>query len=118
VHELALCGSIADIVERRAPEGRVETIRLRIGQLRQVVPETLEYCWRVVTDATQLEGSVLEIERVAARLRCTACAGERDMGDEPQFGCPACGDPAASTVVAGEEFMITSMDVMPDSVPS
>ena len=50
MHELALCGSIADIVDRRAAGRPVETVRLRIGELRQVVPDTLDYCWTMVTD--------------------------------------------------------------------
>ena len=111
MHELALCGAIVDVVRRRAPEGRVEAVQLRVGQLRQVVPDTLAYCWRVVTDSTDLEGSVLAIERVAARLRCSACARELEMGDEPRFVCPTCGDAGAVTVVAGEEFMIVSVDI-------
>jgi hypothetical protein len=37
MHELALCGAIAEIARRRAGERHVEVIHLRIGELRQVV---------------------------------------------------------------------------------
>ena len=54
MHELSLCQSIYGITDR-AREGRpVVTVRLRVGALRQVVPETLKYCWGVVTDTTPL----------------------------------------------------------------
>ncbi len=113
MHELALCGSIADIVVKRAPGREVRTIQLRIGQLRQVVPDTLTYCWQVVTESTQLEGSVLDIEHVPARLRCTACEAEHEMNGELLLACRTC-RATTVTVIAGEEFMITSMDVMPE----
>lgn len=116
MHELALCGSIADIVTRRAGARPVETVHLRIGQLRQVVPDTLAYCWELVTASTPLAGCELAIERVAARLRCERCATEFEMGDEPSFRCPQCRDIAVQ-VVAGEEFVVTSMDVGPIGVP-
>lgn len=41
MHELAICGSIADIVKRRAADRQVAAVHLRIGQLRQIVPDTL-----------------------------------------------------------------------------
>lgn len=110
MHELSLCGSIAEIVRRRADGRRVETIHLRIGELRQVVPDTLTYCWMVVTDETPLAGSELDVERVAGRVRCEACADERNLGGELDFACSSCGQPAM-TVVAGEEFLVTSIDV-------
>ncbi len=110
MHELSLCNSIADIVGKHAADRRVETIHLQVGRLHQVVPDTLVYCWGLVTERTPLAGSVLAVEQVAARLRCDACGEEREMGAQPMFGCPECHSTVV-TVVAGEEFLITSMDV-------
>ncbi len=114
MHELALCGAIAKIVRTHAAGQRVGTVRLQIGQLRQVVPDTLAYCWQVITEDTPLDGSVLEMTRVPARLRCDTCGTEHDMGEQLQFVCPGCGA-TATTVVAGEEFAVTSMDVSPET---
>jgi hydrogenase nickel incorporation protein HypA/HybF len=72
MHELALCGSIADIVTRHAAGRRLDAVRIRIGQLRQVVPDTLEFCWELVTAETALANRPLLIDRVAARLRVAA----------------------------------------------
>jgi len=57
VHELSLCGSIGSIVERHAAGRPVSVIHVQIGQLRQVVPDTLVYCWELVSEGTQLAGS-------------------------------------------------------------
>jgi hydrogenase nickel incorporation protein HypA/HybF len=110
MHELALCGAIARIVGTHARERAVSTVRVRIGELRQVVPDSLTYCWTMVTDSTPLAGSALEVERVPARVRCDGCGHEHDLGGELDFGCPSCGAPATS-VIAGEEFLVISIDV-------
>jgi hydrogenase nickel incorporation protein HypA/HybF len=110
VHELSLCGAIADIVNRHASGREVKTIHLRIGQLRQVVPDTLVYCWSLVSDATPLAGSRIEVESVPARLACRSCGETRDVGAVPVFVCPTCAG-AEVEVVAGEEFLITSLDL-------
>ena len=110
MHELAICGSIADIVTRRAAERRVEVIHLRIGQLRQVVPDTLAYCWGLVVTDTQLDGAVLQVENVAAAVICRSCGQRGEVGEFPVFVCHSCNSVDVE-VVAGEEFLITSLDL-------
>jgi hydrogenase nickel incorporation protein HypA/HybF len=114
MHELSLCAAIADIVRDRVRGRELRTVRLQIGELRQVVPDTLTYCWGMVTDSTPLGGSQLEIERVAARLRCSSCGAEHDLGTEFRFACDSCGGTDV-TVIAGEEFLVTSIDVAVES---
>lgn len=111
MHELSLCGAIADIVERRAGERGVAVIHLRIGRLRQIVPDTLHFCWSMVSADTELAGSVLEIERVPAALTCRACAAEFGFGDDGiTMFCPSCGGLDVE-VVAGEEFLVTALEL-------
>ena len=57
----------------------VEVIHVQIGQLRQVVPDTLVFCWSLVTADTALDGSVLEVERIPALLKCRQCGAESDL---------------------------------------
>jgi hydrogenase nickel incorporation protein HypA/HybF len=110
VHELSICGSIAGIASRHAKGRPVRTINVRIGQLRQIVPDTLVFCWELVSADTPLAGSRLAVESVPARLRCRACDTTADVGDLPVFICASCG--ATDTeIVAGEEFLITSLDL-------
>ncbi len=110
MHELSICGSIADIVQRSAGGRRVETINLRIGQLRQVVPETLVYCWSLVSAETPLAGSALVIESVPVRIECRGCGDTTELGALPILVCRACGQ-GETTVVNGEEFLITSLEL-------
>jgi hydrogenase nickel incorporation protein HypA/HybF len=110
VHELSLCGAIADLVTRRVADRRVEVIHLRIGQLRQVVPDTLTFCWTLVSDGTSLAGSVLEVERVPASLGCRGCGARFDLGGDVSFACRACGGLDVE-VLAGEDFDVTALDL-------
>jgi hydrogenase nickel incorporation protein HypA/HybF len=117
VHELSICGSIADIVTRHAAGRAVKVINVRMGQLRQVVPETLVYCWELVCAETRLAGSRISVETVPARIRCRVCEHVTDVGAVPVFACGGCGGFDAE-VVSGEEFLITSLEFesfFPDS---
>jgi len=110
VHELSICGSIADIVTRRAAGRAVKVINVRVGQLRQIVPDTLAYCWELVSADTPLAGSRISVEFVPARIKCRSCGHLTDVGAVPVFACGACGGFSAD-VVSGEEFLITSLEL-------
>ena len=113
VHELSICSSIADIVIRHAAGRPVQVINVRAGQLRQIVPDTLVYCWGLVSAGTPLDGSRISVEPVPARIRCRDCGQVTDVGEVPVFACGACGGVAVQ-VVSGEEFLVTSLELAPE----
>ena len=113
VHELSICSSIADIVTRHAAGRTVQVINVQAGQLRQIVPDTLVYCWGLVSAGTPLAGSRISVEPVPVRIRCRACGQVTDMGEVPVFACGGCGGLAVE-VVSGEEFLITSLELAPE----
>ena len=109
MHELSLCESIARAVTREAGGRRVSSVQLRIGALRQVVPDTLVYCWSITSRGPILDGSVLDVELVPAEIECRDC-GTRSELSRFNLSCPGCGGHAV-TVVAGEEMLIVSIEV-------
>ena len=110
MHELSLCGSIANIVTRHAAGRPVSVIHVQVGQLRQVVPDTLVFCWELVSEGTPLAGSRIDVEAIPARIRCRACDRVTEVGDLPVFVCGACGG-TDTEITSGEEFMITSLEL-------
>jgi hydrogenase nickel incorporation protein HypA/HybF len=110
MHELSMCGSIYEIVGRAAAGRPVAVIHLRVGQLRQVVPETLTYCWTLVSDQTELAGSQLEVDSVPVTLRCLDCDSSTTLADELLLLCTQC-DGIHVSVTTGEEFMLTSLEL-------
>jgi hydrogenase nickel incorporation protein HypA/HybF len=109
MHELAISSAVLESVLRHAGGRRVTAVRLRVGHLRQVVPDSLEFYWGIVTRDGICEGSVLEQEVVPARLECTACAREWEI-ELPVFRCPSCGG-ADVRVAAGDELEVESIEV-------
>ncbi len=110
MHELSLCRSIYSIAHRAAGGRRVLRIRLDVGELRQVIPETLCYCWGIVTDETPLAGSELAINHIAAIIACKDCGAQTRMRGIPMLVCGECGS-GQVRVVSGEEFLLCSLDV-------
>ena len=114
MHELSLSGAIVNTVVKHATGRPVKLVTLRVGALRQVVPDSLDFYWGIVTRDTLCEGAVLEQELVAARLRCEDCDAEWEV-DAPAFRCLGCG--GCATIVAGEELQVESIDVRREEEP-
>jgi hydrogenase nickel incorporation protein HypA/HybF len=112
VHELSISEAIAKVVLEHAGGRQVESVQVRVGALRQIVPDALTFCWDVVSRQPQLEGSRLEIEHIDGVIECAECA-TRSTLNEFVLRCPACGG-GLVTVVSGEEFLITSIDLTAD----
>jgi hydrogenase nickel incorporation protein HypA/HybF len=108
VHELSLSSAIVNTVVKHAEGRRVSVVSMRIGALRQVVPDTLEFYFEFVARGTVCEGARLEQELIPARVRCEPCDREWEI-DTPIFRCPGCG--GAASVVGGSEFEVESIDV-------
>jgi hydrogenase nickel incorporation protein HypA/HybF len=109
VHELSLSSAIVNTVAKHADGRRVTVVDLRVGRLRQVIPETLDFYFEFVARDTVCEGAELVQEVVDARLRCGPCA--REWGIEiPAFRCPTCGGSDVS-IASGNEFEVESIEV-------
>ena len=109
MHELAISSAVLESVLRHADGRRVSAVKLRVGHLRQVVPDSLEFYWDIVTRDGLCEGSVLELEVVPARLSCAACARGWEI-ELPVFRCPTCGG-ADVEIAAGDELEVESIEV-------
>jgi hydrogenase nickel incorporation protein HypA/HybF len=108
MHELSLSSAIVNTVVKHAQGRQVSVVSLRVGALRQVVPDTLDFYFGFVAQGTVCEGARLEQELMPARLRCARCESEWVM-DLPLFVCEGCGAPAE--VAGGEEFEVESIEV-------
>ena len=72
-----------------AGASRVLKIRLRIGSLSGVVPDSLRFAFDVVCQGTMAEGATLEIEAVPAASWCATCRAEFECADFFNE-CPRC----------------------------
>jgi hydrogenase nickel incorporation protein HypA/HybF len=106
MHELSLSSAIVATVTKHADGAPVTAVKLRVGMLRQVVPDSLSFYFDLVARGTVCEGARLEPTLVTGRMRCS-CAHEWEL-DTPSFRCPLCGAGDAE-VIAGEEFEVESI---------
>ena len=115
MHELSICTSIARIVEEAAGGRTVELVRLEVGHLRQVVPDTLVYCWDIAVRETPLEGVPLAIEHIPAVINCDRC-GQDTVISVLVLRCGTC-DSTDVRLLAGNELFVKSVDVCDPTRP-
>ena len=112
MHELSVAQSIVDIVQQYLPAGNgmpVKIVRLKVGAMAGIVPDSLEFCFTVITAGTKLESAQLSIERIPFCLRCKACG----TTSENEFGtvlCPQCGS-SETAMVSGNELQVTEIEL-------
>ena len=61
MHELSITRNVVAIVSERAEGQRVTRVRLEIGRLSAVVPDSIRFCFDICAQGTPLEGAELEI---------------------------------------------------------
>ena len=94
---------------KKAGASRLYAIRLRIGALSGVVPESLRFAFEALARGTAAEGAELSIENVPARFWCAGCA--REFQSEDMFAdCPDCHTPSGE-LRAGRELELASLEV-------
>jgi hydrogenase nickel incorporation protein HypA/HybF len=108
VHELALMEGVLEAVRERLGERRVARIRLRVGRLLAVDPRAMRFCYDVCTKGSAMEGALLQIDEIAARVHCRSCKSESELRDEVAL-CP-CGS-SDLDVLAGRELAIAEVEV-------
>ncbi len=109
MHELSIASAIVATAARHANGCRVTAVRVRVGRMRQVVPDSLQFCFEMVARESVCEGARLDLDVVPAVLRCAGCEHEWEI-DSPPFWCPQC---TGGEVVAvrGEELIVESIEI-------
>jgi hydrogenase nickel incorporation protein HypA/HybF len=109
MHELSIADAVVTIASRHANGRRVTRVDVKVGWLRQVVPDSLLFAFELVSAGTELDGAELVIEEVPARVRCRACTAETELREFPAH-CGECGGFDVD-VTAGEELLVDSIEV-------
>jgi hydrogenase nickel incorporation protein HypA/HybF len=108
MHELGLCSSIVEAIERRAGERTVARVRVHVGRLHHVHPEAFEQSFAVAAMGTVAEEAAAELVLLPVRARCGGCATAWDA-DEIPLACPRCGAVEVE-LVGGDELVLESIE--------
>jgi hydrogenase nickel incorporation protein HypA/HybF len=110
MHEMSVIEALLEQVRQETRPGtHVRAVRMRVGALRQALPEMLTFCYDAAVRGTSLEGSRLEVEQLPAEARCRQCCLTFAVEDN-WFECPRCGS-AAADLLHGDELQLTSLEL-------
>jgi hydrogenase nickel incorporation protein HypA/HybF len=112
MHELGVAAGILDIVRQHVPASeahRVRAVRVRLGEIAGVVPDSLDFCFSAIVAGTPYASAFLAIERVPARGRCGACGRLVELSPR-QWVCPSCGG-LGLTVISGDELHLAHVEL-------
>lgn len=109
MHELSITQSVVDAVVEKMDGATVTSVRLEIGKLSGVVPDSVRFCFDVICAGTALEGAELDIVETPGSARCRDCESEFQLDDMIRL-CP-CGS-ANVEVLGGQQLRIKSVEVL------
>ena len=112
MHEMALCESMLQIIEREAARqnfSRVRKVRLEVGALAGVEKQAMLFGFEVVRRGTVADGAELEIIELPGRGWCMACAKEVEVKSRLD-ACPECGGFQVQ-ITGGDELRIRDLEV-------
>ncbi|MDH3975908.1 MAG: hydrogenase maturation nickel metallochaperone HypA [Deltaproteobacteria bacterium] len=113
MHEMSISVNIIEIIKNEMVKNgatRLNTLKIKIGELTAVEPDSLKFCFEACTRGTALEGAALEVEEVPLMGRCGACKRDFRMDNYFMSPCPDCGI-KADNIISGQELDIVSMEV-------
>jgi hydrogenase nickel incorporation protein HypA/HybF len=92
MHELSIAENIIDIIKNELPKHKltkVTHIKLRIGAMRQIVPESLQFGFEFLSKNTPLEGAQIHIENTVITAHCRQCSSDFVIQNWLE-SCPVC----------------------------
>ena len=112
MHELSIAQGIVDIIEQHVPAPdlpNVRTVRLKIGVVAGIVPDSLEFSFGVITAETPLSRAALAVETIPFTVKCRKCGAE-SLNEQGIILCSQCGS-SNTTIIAGTELQIAEIEL-------
>jgi hydrogenase nickel incorporation protein HypA/HybF len=112
MHELGIAQNILEIVQQSVPKEQasaVRWIRIRVGPLSGIVPDSLEFCFQAIVSETAMHQAGLAIEQVPIIFQCKKCAYRFQVNDL-EYLCQACKSPDLD-IVSGKELDIVEIEL-------
>jgi hydrogenase nickel incorporation protein HypA/HybF len=112
MHELSIAQNIIEIVYDNLNEHQktsVKSVRVKIGKLNNILPDSLVFGFEALTQNTDLDGAVLEIEHLPIKIKCTDC-GAVSTCDNFLFSCENCGGNQIK-ILSGDELLVSEIEL-------
>lgn len=119
MHEYAICENILSIVKaeinkllEKNKNIRLKEVRLKIGGMRQIIPDYLTFAYKTLTNDTQLFNSELNICVIPIKISCLNCDFNGDLPDKKLL-CPKCHSESIN-ILNGKELFVESIEIEED----
>ena len=116
MHEMGIMSGVLDSVNAAAQNAQAECVTkiiLNIGEMTEIIQDSLEFAFQVMSEGTLSEGAELVIKTVTPHSICLDCGHEFNH-DRFHRTCPECGSYSTS-MTRGRELDIESIEVdLPD----
>ena len=112
MHELAIAQNILEIVQQSVPENQAKSvrgIRIRVGQLSGIVPDSLDFCFSAIINDTDMQKARLSIEQIPTLSQCKTCTHRFGIADWI-FVCPVC-QSTNLELISGKELEIVDIEL-------
>lgn len=111
MHELSVTQNIIKICSEEAEKNsviKVNEIKILVGELTGLIPESIQYYFDIASIGTRVEGAKLNIVKVPLKIFCNECKNTSVL-KRGNFTCPVCKG-SDIKLLGGNEFLIDSME--------
>ncbi len=93
--------------------GRLEMVRMAVGELSAIEPDLLDYAWQAVVADGPDAGARLEVTWCPARQHCSTCGEDKSRSEGSWLRiCPDCAMPLQ--VSGGDELDVLEVTILAD----
>lgn len=119
MHELTLVAELLKLVQSEIaksgyPNAKVVCVSVRIGALRGIVEDSLQFAFEALRIGTPLETARLQIEYTPVAGSCRTC-GAPFQPKDPIFVCEQCGS-GDIELQSGSELDLSAIEIETDEV--
>lgn len=118
MHEMSIVAGILSIAKDEMDKHDVHKllrIKVRYGVLTNIVLDSLQFAFEVLTKGTEFDGAILETEEVPLTVCCSNCSAIFTPNDKQELffvTCPSCKKEVSYTVKTGRELYVQYVDAV------
>lgn len=112
MHEMALAQGILEVALNTAAQhsaNRIGRIKLLVGQMTHVEPESLKFCFSALASGSIAEGAEIDITITPLIGQCRDCGNEFSVSGY-YFICPKCQSTLVE-IISGRELTVEHLEV-------
>ncbi len=113
MHEMSYMIKFINMAEEAAhatDEERIDSLKVRVGEMTGVLPEFLEKYFPDASKGTKCEGALFEVEFVPVLVKCRDCDHCYHPAKENGYCCPDCRSKEAE-YLQGRELELSEVTV-------